>query len=218
VSSIVPRLPAAFAGPTGAMPTRADNEAFRARVLLRIAAAAFGLTEDSPLPRDRRAFDALQKAGAPRIAAAFQVFAEALLPVAAELDRTLLALRNAAKHPSGRAAQLDIQAQLVQLFPEDLLEWVPLARLAQLPRYLKAAQARLTRAVTDPRKDGDKLAPFTPLWTAFLGRRTGARDKAAAEELRWAFEELRVAIFAPELKTPAPVSVAKVAAALAALR
>jgi ATP-dependent helicase HrpA len=38
------------------------------------------------------------------------------------------------------------------------------------------------------------------------------------EALRWSFEELRVAVFAPELKTPVPVSVAKLAADVAALR
>ena len=35
--------------------------------------------------------------------------------------------------------------------------------------------------------------------------------------LRWDLEELRVAIFAPELKNPYPVSLAKWTAALAAL-
>ena len=43
------------------------------------------------------------------------------------------------------------------------------------------------------------------------------RDPEAAQELRWAFEELRVAIFAPEVTTPVSVTVAKVGAALAAL-
>jgi hypothetical protein len=36
--------------------------------------------------------------------------------------------------------------------------------------------------------------------------------------LRWAFEELRVAIFAPELKPATPVSVANLTLALASLR
>ena len=125
---------------------------------------------------------------------------------------------SASKHPSGRGALVDIQAQLEGLFPVDLMTWVPLATLEHYPRYLRAAQARLARAVTDPRKDIDKLAPFTTLWTAFAAKRVAARDPAAAAELRWAFEELRVAIFAPELKTPVPVSLAKVSAALAALR
>ena len=61
-------------------------------------------------------------------------------------------------------------------------------------------------------------APFTPLWETFLARRATVRDQEAAQELRWAFEELRVAIFAPEVTTPVSVTVAKVGAALAALR
>ena len=218
VSSVAPRIPAAFARPGGAMASRTDNEAFRAMVLGRIVDAAFGLAEDRELPRTKAAFDQLAAAGAPRIAQAFRLFTDAITPVAKELDKTLVALRTASKHPSGRGALMDIQAQLEGLFPVDLMTWVPLATLEQYPRYLRAAQARLARAVTDPRKDIDKLAPFTTLWTAFVAKRGAARDAVAAAELRWAFEELRVAIFAPELKTPVPVSLAKVSAALAALR
>lgn len=218
VSSVTPRIPPAFARPNGAMPSRVENDAFRAMVLQRIAAAAFGLGEESPLPRDQRAFQQLAAAGAPRIAQAFQIFAEAIKPVSAELDKTLLALRNASKHPSGRAAVLDIYAQLEHLFPVELMEWVPLARLEQFPRYLRAAQARLARAVTDPRKDIDKLAPFAQLSATFVAKRKVARDQASVQELRWVFEELRVAIFAPELKTPVPVSLPKLAAAVASLR
>lgn len=95
---------------------------------------------------------------------------------------------------------------------------VPLARLEHFPRYLRAAQARLQRAISDPRKDADKLAPFTPLWKTFEAKQASAKDRATASELRWLFEELRVAIFAPELKTPVPISSQKMAAALAALR
>lgn len=220
VSSITPRLPAAFARPGGAMPSRVDNGAFRAQVLQRIAVAAFGLAPGSSdaVPRDKRAFDQLAALGTPRIAQAFGVFVDAIAKVSVELDKTLLALRNASKHPSGRATVLDIQAQLELLFPVDLMEWIPLVRLEQLPRYLRAAEARLARAVTCPRKDMDKLAPFAQLWGSFVAKQKTARDQAAVAELRWTFEELRVAIFAPELKTPVAVSMAKVAAAIAALR
>jgi hypothetical protein len=41
---------------------------------------------------------------------------------------------------------------------------------------------------------------------------------AGAEALRWALEELRVAIFAPELGAQGAVSLPKVAAAVTALR
>ena len=187
-------------------------------VLARIVDDAFGLAEDRPLPRTKAAFEHLAAAGAPRIPQAFKLFTDAIAPVAKELDKTLQAVRTASKHPSGRGALVDIQAQLEGLFPVDLMTWVPLSTLEQYPRYLRAAQARLARAVTDPRKDIDKLAPFAALWSTFVAKRATARDPSAAAELRWAFEELRVAIFAPELKTPVPVSLAKVSAALSALR
>lgn len=180
--------------------------------------AAFGLTADVALPRSKAAFERLVTAGAPRVPVAFRLFVDAMAPVARELDSVLGALRTASKHPSGRAALLDIQAQLEHLFPADLMGWVPLASLGHYPRYLRAAQAHLGRAVSDPRKDMDKLAPFAALWSTFVAKRGSLRDQGAAAELRWSFEELRVAIFAPELKTPVSVSLPKVAAALAALR
>ena len=218
ISAVTPRLPNALARADGAPTSRAETEAFRARLLARIVDAAFGLAEGAPLPRTKAAFDQRVTAGAPRVATAFKLFTDALGPIAKEHDKLLLALRNAKQHPSGRAAVLDIQAQLEHLLPAELLETVPLARLEQFPRYLRAAQARLARAVTDPRKDTEKLAPFAALSATFSAKRAAARDQLAAVELRWAFEELRVAIFAPELKTPVPMSLPKMTAAVAALR
>jgi ATP-dependent helicase HrpA len=218
LSTITPRLPSAFSRPNGAMGSRTDHDAFRQALLVRIADAAFELEGDAPLPRTRAELDARLRLGAPRLDPVFKLFSRGIAAAAAELDRTLGALRAATKHPSGRAAVQDMFAQLEELFPSDLVAWVPLARLEHYPRYLRAMQARLARAVTDPPKDAGKLAPVVPLWTQFVAKRRVAKDRAAADELRWSFEELRVAIFAPELKTPAPVSAAKVSAALAALR
>jgi ATP-dependent helicase HrpA len=138
--------------------------------------------------------------------------------VGAELDATLQALKSATKHPGAKAAIAEIRGQLEVLFPPDLLAWVPLARLEHFPRYLRATQARLGRAIADPRKDSEKLAQVAPLWATFVAKEKSARDRETAGILRWSFEELRVAVFAPELKTPAPVSVAKLAAEVAALR
>jgi ATP-dependent helicase HrpA len=110
------------------------------------------------------------------------------------------------------------RAQIDLLLAPDLVASEALVTLRQVPRYLRAAQVRLGRAVTDPRKDADKLAPLAPLWTAFLAKRGAAKDRDAARELRWAFEEMRVAIFAPELKPLGGVSLAKIKATLDALR
>ncbi len=217
LSAIAPRIPPPFPHANGAPTSRADSETFRALVLDRIVDGAFGLGAEAPLPRTKGAFDELVAAGTPRIDAVFRLYAGAIARTASELDGTLAALRSAAKHPGAKVAIAEIRAQLVHLFPVDLLAWVPLARLEHFPRYLRAARARLERAIADPRKDAEKLATVAPLWATFLAK-AAARDRESLESLRWSFEELRVAVFAPELKTPVPVSSAKVASALAALR
>jgi ATP-dependent helicase HrpA len=218
LSAIAPRVPPSFARPDGAPRPRSEHEAFRALVLRRIVDDAFGLGGDGPLPRTRRAFDELVAVGAARVAATFRLYADAIARASTELDATLQALRSAAKHPGAKVAIAEIRAHLEALFPDDLLASAPLARLEHLPRYLRAAQARLGRAIADPGKDAEKLAAITPLWTAFLAKASAARDRETARALRWLFEELRVAIFAPELKTPVPVSIAKLAVSVAALR
>lgn len=215
VSAITPRLPAKLPRASGGLPSRVETEAFRADVLLAIADLAFPLTE---LPRTKTEYDALLAAGLPRLNGAHKVVVDALAPVATELVKTIDALRSAGKHPSGRVASDEMHAQLELLVPTDIMRRIPLARLAHYPRYFRAMQARLGRAITDPRKDASKVAPFTPLWKAFLLKQAKARDPEAAEDLRWIFEELRVAIFAPELRTPIPINVAKVNAALLALK
>jgi ATP-dependent helicase HrpA len=217
ISAIAPRLPPALSRASGTAPSRAESEALRAVVLGRVLDEAFELG-GGEVPRTKRAFDALVSYGTPRIAIAFRTVSDAIARVSTELDLTLQALRSAAKHPSAKNAMAEIRGQLEELFPGDLLAWVPLSRLEHLPRYLRAVRARLERAIADPRKDAEKLAPLTPLWNAFLAKQRTARDREAARALRWWFEELRVAVFAPELKTPVPVSIARLTVALGALR
>ncbi len=200
------------------MVPRAEVDAFRVLFLGRVVEEAYGLGEGAPLPRSKSAFEALLAVGNPRLSASFKRVERATAAASAELQTTLRALDAATKQPSGRQASAEIRAQIEQLFPENLLASVELSRLEQFPRYLRAAQARLTRAITDPRKDADKLAPFAPLWQAFLSKQASAGDRDATRALRWAFEELRVAIFAPELKPAAPVTVASLSTSLAALR
>ncbi len=218
LSALASRLPPPFAHASGAAPSRAESDAFRVTVVARIVDEAFGLRSGTALPRTQRAFEDLAAMGSPRIATAFDLFVPAITRAASELDRTLQALRSAAKHPGAQVAIGQIRAQIERLFVADLIAWVPLGRLEDLPRYLRAAQTRLGRAIADPRKDAEKLAPIAPVWAAYVAKEAAARDRETALALRWSFEELRVAIFAPELKARTPVSVNDLAAAVSALR
>jgi ATP-dependent helicase HrpA len=211
---VPPPLPRANRMPA----SRAESDGFRDQVLLRVVEEAFELSSGTALPRDKAAFDARLLAGTRRIDAAFERLARALAGVSTELDKTLRALGAAAKQPSGTLAARDIQTQLEYLISADLVLSVELAQLEHYPRYLRAAQTRLARAISDPRKDADKVAPFAPLWAAYLEKHRTVHDRARARALYWELEELRVAIFAPELKPAFPVSTAALARSVEQLR
>ncbi len=103
----------------------------------------------------------------------------------------------------------DIGAQLARLVPKRFLVETPWPQLAHLPRYLKAVTMRLDKLRSDPARDAQRLAELRPIEQRFwrhLADRRGVRD-ARLDEFRWLLEELRVSLFAQELRTPQPVSV-----------
>ncbi|HEY6078753.1 MAG TPA: ATP-dependent RNA helicase HrpA [Polyangiaceae bacterium] len=211
------RAPLPFLRRPGLPPPRAEVDAFREQVLGRVATEAFGL-EVAELPRSRAEFERLLASGTPRLAPVFELTARAIANVTAELDKTRQALASAASQPSGSAVATAIQQQLEQLLSPDLLLYTSTQRLEHFPRYLRAAQARLLRAVNDPRKDASKAEPFTALWQQYLAKRSTARDRHAARQLLYGLEELRVALFAPELKPAPGISISSLSAAIAELR
>ncbi len=212
------RCPPPFTRRPGLQPPRAEAEAFRDAFLARTVTEAFELHATAPLPRSKADFDRLLAMGTPRLSAVFEAGLRRWNAAASELDKTLRAVDAASKQPSGAGAAAEIREQLEQLFPPDLLARAGFARLEHYPRYLRAAQARLVRAINDPRKDASKAAPFAPLWRLFLSKQSSAQDPAELSHIHYLLEELRVALFAPELKPAQPVSVASVNQALAALR
>jgi ATP-dependent helicase HrpA len=212
------RAPAPFSRRLGLPAPRAEADAFRELVLSRVVREAFELVDGHELPRSKAAFERLLARGLPELGPVFEQTTRVMANAAAELDKTLRALDLASRQPSGGAAATDIRAQLDQLFAPDTLLHAERQQLEQLPRYLRAAQARLTRAINDPRKDASKSEPFTPVWQAFLAKRASAREAGPARHLHFALEELRVALFAPELKPAQAMSLAAAARAVAALR
>ncbi|MBI3522946.1 MAG: ATP-dependent RNA helicase HrpA [Betaproteobacteria bacterium] len=105
----------------------------------------------------------------------------------------------------------DIAAQMAELLRKDFLVATPFERLAHYPRYLKAAAMRLDKARVDAERDARLMREWQTLGKVFerewtIQARSGVADPLL-EEFRWLLEELRVALFAQELRTPTPVSV-----------
>lgn len=103
----------------------------------------------------------------------------------------------------------DIGQQMARLVPKRFVATTPWMQLGHLPRYLKGVVMRLDKWRADPARDAQRLAELRPIEQRFwrvLAERKGVAD-ARLEEFRWLLEELRVSLFAQELRTPQPVSV-----------
>ena len=128
---------------------------------------------------------------------------------AAVLAEHAIALRKLKDSRPPKEVADDIAAQLARLVPKRFLATTAWAQLAHLPRYLKAVTLRLDKLRADPARDTQRLAELRPLEQRYvrqLAERRGVAD-ARLDEFRWLLEELRVSLFAQELRTPQPVSV-----------
>lgn len=125
----------------------------------------------------------------------------------ADLIGSLLADREAALSTARPPAWL--QTEVARIAPSSFLSWSD-ARLAHVPRHLKALRRRVERARQEPLKDAAKAArihPFEVRWRALPP--LPAEDRGAAERrlhLGFLLEEFRVSVFSPELGTAVPVS------------
>jgi ATP-dependent helicase HrpA len=109
------------------------------------------------------------------------------------------------------AALQDIEAQVKRLVHARFVAETPFERLQHFPRYLKAVQVRLDKLKANPTRDAQLMAEYAPLWTNYERRalqlaKLGTVDPQISQ-FRWLLEELRISLYAQELKTPVPVSV-----------
>jgi ATP-dependent helicase HrpA len=115
--------------------------------------------------------------------------------------------------PAGR----DLRDQLARLVPPRFLVRTPTVWLKHLPRFLKGMQIRVQRLFNAGlARDAAASAELAPLWKQYLQRELNHRSRGlndpALEQFRWMLEELRVSLFAQELKTSVPVSVKRLEA------
>jgi ATP-dependent RNA helicase HrpA len=108
------------------------------------------------------------------------------------------------------ASVTDVNQQLDRLIFRGFLQVTPYPNLKHLPRYLKAIVRRLDKLVHAAARDQQQLREMQGLYQQWQGWdekcRSNNKVDLRIEELRWAFEELRVSLFAQELKTDYPIS------------
>ena len=114
-------------------------------------------------------------------------------------------------------AARDQRDQLGRLVPPRFLVRTPATWLRHLPRFLRAMQVRVQRLFNAGlARDAAAAAELAPLWRQYLEREQAHRSRGvidpALEQFRWMLEELRLSLFAQELKTSVPVSVKRLEA------
>ena len=115
------------------------------------------------------------------------------------------------------SAAADLRDQLARLVPKRFVAKTPSAWLRHLPRFLKGMQIRLQKLFNAGlARDANAFHELRPLWREYVEREQahdarGLNDPAMGQ-LRWMLEELRVSLFAQELKTSVPVSVKRLEA------
>ncbi|MGM9513853.1 ATP-dependent RNA helicase HrpA [Roseateles sp. DB2] len=159
-----------------------------------------------PLPTDEFSFKARIEEGRTRLNLIAQEVARLSGTVLIEYQAALRKLKDS-RAPKEVAE--DIQAQLQRLCGKRFVLQTPWTQLQHYPRYLKGITLRLDKLRADAARDAKWMAEYRPLeqrWQRRLSELKGAAD-ARMDDFRWQLEELRVSLFAQELRTPQPVSV-----------
>ncbi|WP_261547188.1 ATP-dependent RNA helicase HrpA [Burkholderia multivorans] len=159
-----------------------------------------------PLPDDDASFHARRDEGRSRLNLLAQEIARLVGQILTEYAGVVKKLAQAKPFAQAHA---DLQQQLSALIGKRFVIDTPYAQLVHFPRYLKGIALRIDKLKADPARDAKQLGELQPLVQQYqraVSQRGGVVDLRLAE-FRWLLEELRISLFAQELRTPMPVSV-----------
>ena len=160
---------------------------------------------EDELPRNEKAFKEQIKRARSRLPAVKEALSRYLQETAAayaELNGKL------GKHPLTHLIRQRLQTLLAAGFATR----TPWAQWPRLPIYLKAMTLRLEKYSGNPARDAAREADIQELEQMWQEKTDGLvkQGQPVSDDLaafQWMIEELRVSLFAQELKTPYPVSV-----------
>ncbi|MDR5171154.1 ATP-dependent RNA helicase HrpA [Methylobacillus flagellatus] len=185
-----------------------NPDELREDMLVAISDRAF--IGENELPRSNQDFMALKTRARTRLPAVVEGAGRLATAIAAEYTQLTQKL-NAAPASLSRIKK-ELEGQLARLLPKRFFSATPWETLQHLPRYIKAMRLRLEKypgAVERDTRSGQSVQQVWERWESHvLGLRKANHEvPPAVLDYRWLIEELRVSLFAQELKTPFPVSV-----------
>jgi ATP-dependent helicase HrpA len=183
-------------------------EDLREDILLAIADRAF-IGEDE-LPRTNADFMKLKARARTRLPAVTEAVARQTQAIAGEYQ--LLMAQQSKMPATVNRLKRDVEQQVQLLVYKNCFSQTPWEYLVHMPRYLKALRLRIEKQPASPERDGKNAASVGLIWQRWQDK-VSALNQAhldisqALQDYRWLIEELRVSLFAQELKTPFPISI-----------
>ncbi len=200
------KQPAGFVSVALQLRPAVSADALFADVQAAIRARAF--LGDDPLPRSERAFAEQVKRARARLPAVAEGAFRLLATIAAEhqaLTQQIAALP-AARERLGS----ELAAQRDALVHTGFFAATPWSQLSHLPRYLQALQRRFAKAAGHAALEARHGPAVAALWERYRSRKeanqAAQRVDPALDAWRWLLEELKVSLFAQELRAALPVS------------
>lgn len=179
----------------------------REDMITAIADRAF-IGEDD-LPRTNADFMKLKTRARTRLPAVSQAIVRQVQAVATEYQALI---NMQAKMPATvNRLKKDVESQISCLVYKNCFTQTPWEYLQHIPRYLKALNLRIQKQPANPDRDGKNAASVGLIWQKWQDKMNSLQQShmnipPALQDFRWLIEELRVSLFAQELKTPMPIS------------
>lgn len=161
------------------------------------------------LPRTNADFMKLKARARTRLPAVSQAIVRQVQAVATEYQALI---NMQAKMPATvNRLKKDVESQISCLVYKNCFTQTPWEYLQHIPRYLKALNLRIQKQPSNPDRDGKNAASVGLIWQKWQDKMNNLQQAhmdipPALQDFRWLIEELRVSLFAQELKTPMPIS------------
>jgi ATP-dependent helicase HrpA len=185
-----------------------NPDQLREDMLQCIADRAF-IAEDD-LPRSNAEFMQLKTRARTRLPAVTEALTRQAQLIANEYQVLLAQLQKMT--PVTQKIKRDCEQQLQGLLYHGFFSRTPWEQLPHLPRYLKAIKLRIDKYPTSIERDGrhtQALVQLEQRWQQKIEqlRKAHLPVTIQLQDFAWQLQELRVSLFAQELRTPYPVSI-----------
>ena len=165
---------------------------------------------EDDLPRNNAEFMKLKQRARTRLPAVSEAIARQAQAIASEYQ--LLMTQQTKMPATVNRLKKDVENQTQLLVYKNCFTQTPWECLQNMPRYLKALRLRIEKQPANPDRDGKNAASVGAIWQKWQDKVNSLNQAnldipQALQDYRWLIEELRVSLFAQELKTPFPVSI-----------